>query len=86
MNQSARDTHTHGLESQSGYLDFLPTVIVNTLAVILTFNLFIFWAKSNVRSYLWRTTYLHGFPLRYSGEGRASGLRRCADVTRRRYT
>ncbi|MCZ6895529.1 MAG: DUF898 family protein [Gammaproteobacteria bacterium] len=74
MNQSARDTHTHGLDSQSGYLDFLPTVIVNTLAVILTFNVFIFWAKSNVRSYLWRTTYLHGFPLHYSGEGRELAL------------
>lgn len=74
MNEAASTKTTHALSSHSGYVDFFPTVIVNTLAVVLTWNLFIFWAKTNVRCYLWRTTKLQGLALQYSGEGRELAL------------
>ena len=62
-------TRRHVLHTGSGYLDFLPVVVVNTLLVMATFNLYIFWAKTNVRSYLWRTTRMQGKSLEYTGEG-----------------
>lgn len=54
----------------------LPIALINTVLVILTFNFYLFWAKSNVRSYLWRTTILQGRSLTYSGDGKvlACGL------------
>lgn len=76
QNLSAADAErgsdsTHSaLQSRAGYLDFLPTVITNTLLVIVTFNVYIFWAKTNVRRYLWGTTLLAHEPFQYSGNGR----------------
>lgn len=43
--------------------------MVNAVLVVVTFNLYLFWAKSNVRRYLWRTTWLGGTPLAYTGKG-----------------
>ena len=57
------------LTSRSGYLDMLPIALANALLVILTLNVYIFWAKTNVREYLWRTTVLDGKPLEYTGNG-----------------
>ncbi len=57
------------LKSTSGYLDMLPVAISNAVLVIVTFNVYIFWAKTNVREYLWRTTILDGRPLSYTGSG-----------------
>ena len=74
VNDLKKDDDKHSLSTQSGYLDFLPVVFTNTLLVIATLNLFIFWAKSNVRGYLWRTTSLQGQPLCYSGEGHELAL------------
>ncbi|MGE0623173.1 MAG: DUF898 family protein [Pseudomonadales bacterium] len=57
------------LESKSGYLDMLPLALTSTLLVIVSLNLYIFWAKSRVREYLWRTTEVGGSRLYYSGDG-----------------
>lgn len=57
------------LTSTSGFLDMLPIALSNALLVILTFNVYLFWAKTNVRDYLWRTTVLDGTPMRYTGNG-----------------
>lgn len=58
------------IETQSGYLDFFPIVLRNTLAVWLTFNVYVFWAKTNARRYLWQTTLIDGDALRYKGSGK----------------
>ena len=44
--------------------------LINAVLVVVTFNVYVFWAKSNVRDYLWRTTTLQDSALRYSGDGR----------------
>jgi len=60
---------TATLTSSAGYVDMLPVALTNAVLVIVTFNAFIFWAKSNVRRYLWRTTFVQGEALFYSGDG-----------------
>ena len=69
MNDATPTTGNQKLLSTSGYLDMLPIALTNAVLVIVTFNVFIFWAKSNVRDYLWRTTWLRGEPFSYSGQG-----------------
>jgi uncharacterized membrane protein YjgN (DUF898 family) len=69
MNQSTRNPDAPALTSTSGYLDMLPVALVNAVLVILTFNVYLFWAKSRVREYLWHNTLINGRSLAYSGQG-----------------
>ena len=47
----------------------LPIALVTAALVIITFNVYLFWAKSQVRGYLWRTTLIGQRPLSYTGDG-----------------
>jgi uncharacterized membrane protein YjgN (DUF898 family) len=70
------------LEQRGTKLEFLPQAIVNAALVIVSFNVYLFWAKVSVRRYLWSTTWLGGAPLRYTGNGNelALGFLRSAGI------
>ena len=69
-------------EQRSSRLAFLPQALINAALVIASFNVYLFWAKADVRRYLWSTTFLDGVPFCYVGKGRelAVGFLRSAGL------
>jgi len=48
----------------------LKLTIVNLLLSIITFSLYRFWAKTNVRKHIWSCVHINGEPLEYTGTGK----------------
>jgi uncharacterized membrane protein YjgN (DUF898 family) len=48
----------------------LKLTIVNTLLSLITFTIYRFWAKTNVRKHVWSSVHLNGEPLEYTGTGK----------------
>ena len=46
-----------------------PIALMNLFLTIITFGIYRFWAKTNVRKYLWSQTHLDGEPFEYTGTG-----------------
>ncbi len=49
--------------------ELLPLVLLNTMFSLITFGIYRFWGKTNIRRYLWSRVSLLGQPLEYSGTG-----------------
>lgn len=48
----------------------LKLTIVNFLLSIVTFTIYRFWAKTNVRKHIWSCVHINGEPLEYTGTGK----------------
>ncbi len=48
----------------------LKLSIVNFLLSIVTFSIYRFWAKTNVRQHIWSCVHVNGEPLEYTGRGK----------------
>ncbi|NMD07844.1 MAG: DUF898 domain-containing protein [Phyllobacteriaceae bacterium] len=48
----------------------LKLTIVNLLLSIITFSIYRFWAKTNVRKHIWSCVHINGEPLEYTGTGK----------------
>ncbi|MBK8771577.1 MAG: DUF898 domain-containing protein [Rhizobiales bacterium] len=48
----------------------LKLTIVNFLLSVLTFSIYRFWAKTNVRKHIWSCVHVNGEPLEYTGRGK----------------
>jgi uncharacterized membrane protein YjgN (DUF898 family) len=48
----------------------LKLTIVNALLSLVTFGIYRFWAKTNVRKHIWSSVNLNGEPLEYTGTGK----------------
>ncbi len=44
-------------------------IVKNTLLTIITFSIYRFWARTNIRKYYWSNTLLLGDRLEYTGRG-----------------
>ncbi len=49
--------------------ELLPIVLVNFMFTILTLGIYRFWAKTNIRQYLWSNTHFDDEPFEYTGTG-----------------
>ncbi len=47
----------------------MKLTIVNFLLSIVTFTIYRFWAKTNVRQHIWSCVHINGEPLEYTGKG-----------------
>jgi uncharacterized membrane protein YjgN (DUF898 family) len=56
-------------------IDYVPRaglmrlMIVNFLLGLVTFSIYRFWAKTNVRRHIWACVHINGEPLEYTGKG-----------------
>jgi uncharacterized membrane protein YjgN (DUF898 family) len=48
----------------------LKLTIVNALLSLVTFTIYRFWAKTNVRKHIWSSVHVNGEPLEYTGTGK----------------
>ncbi|MBL8791483.1 MAG: DUF898 domain-containing protein [Rhizobiales bacterium] len=48
----------------------LKLTIVNFLLSLITFSIYRFWAKTNVRRHIWSCVHINGEPLEYTGKGK----------------
>lgn len=48
----------------------LKLTIVNFLLSLVTFTIYRFWAKTNVRKHIWSCVHINGEPLEYTGTGK----------------
>jgi uncharacterized membrane protein YjgN (DUF898 family) len=48
----------------------LKLTIVNFLLSLVTFSIYRFWAKNNVRKHIWSSVHINGEPLEYTGTGK----------------
>lgn len=48
----------------------LKLTVVNFLLSIVTFSIYRFWAKTNVRRHIWSCVHINGEPLEYTGTGK----------------
>lgn len=48
----------------------LKLTIVNFLLSVITFSIYRFWAKTNVRRHIWSCIHINGEPLEYTGKGK----------------
>jgi uncharacterized membrane protein YjgN (DUF898 family) len=48
----------------------LKLTIVNFLLGLVTFTIYRFWAKTNVRKHIWSSVHINGEPLEYTGTGK----------------
>lgn len=64
------ETHQNPALFYEGRLrELLPLVLLNTMFSLITFGIYRFWGKTNIRRYLWSRVSLLGQPLEYSGTG-----------------
>ena len=49
---------------------FFKLLFVNMLLTIITLGVYVFWAKTKVRRYLWSNSHVLGQPLEYTGTGK----------------
>lgn len=63
------ETTSHTLKYKGTGSQLLPIVLLNLLFTIITIGIFRFWAKTNIRKYLWKNTYLDDEPFEYLGTG-----------------
>lgn len=48
----------------------MKLTIVNFLLSLVTFSIYRFWAKTNVRRHIWSCVHINGEPLEYTGKGK----------------
>ena len=65
----AGDASRHDVEFEGTMGGFVGLAAVNMLLTIITFGIYRFWAKTQVRRYLWGNTRFDGEPLEYRGRG-----------------
>ncbi len=63
-----QDNH-HTIEYVGTRGELMPIVLMNLLLTILTLGIYHFWAKTNIRKYLWDKTRFDGEPFEYTGTG-----------------
>ncbi len=61
--------HHHLFEFTGEAAEMWPIIFKNLVFNILTLSLYRFWARTNVRRYIWENTKFKGDPLEYTGEG-----------------
>jgi len=66
---SKDDDASHTIEYVGTVGALLPIVLMNLLLTIITLGIYRFWAKTNVRKYLWSKTRFDGEPFEYTGTG-----------------
>jgi uncharacterized membrane protein YjgN (DUF898 family) len=66
----AGDTVQGGVDFQGLSREIIWLVIKNLLLNIVTLGFYRFWARTNVRRYLWEKMYVFGSPLEYTGTGK----------------
>jgi uncharacterized membrane protein YjgN (DUF898 family) len=66
----AGDTVQGGADFQGLSREIIWLVIKNLLLTIVTLGFYRFWARTNVRRYLWEKMHVFGSPLEYTGTGK----------------
>ena len=66
----AGDTVQGGADFQGLSREIIRLVIKNLLLTIVTLGFYRFWARTNVRRYLWEKMHVFGSPLEYTGTGK----------------
>jgi len=66
---SENDDSNHTIEYVGTVGGLLPIVIHNTILTLLTLGIYRFWAKTDIRKYLWSKTKFDGEPFEYTGTG-----------------
>lgn len=59
----------HKIEFRGTGGELLPIILLNLLLTIITLGIYRFWAKTNVRDFIWSKTYFDGEPFEYTGTG-----------------
>lgn len=69
-NPSPENTQPHHkIEYVGAAGELWPIVLMNLLLTIVTLGIYRFWAKTNIRQYLWSHTRFDGEPFDYTGTG-----------------
>jgi uncharacterized membrane protein YjgN (DUF898 family) len=68
-NQTEEIVEGHKLDFVGTTSELFPVVLKNLLFTILTFGIYRFWAKTNIRKYLWNKTRIDGEIFIYTGTG-----------------
>ena len=63
------DGQSHSVEYVGTVGALFPIALMNLFLTIITLGIYRFWAKTNVRKYLWSQTHLDGEPFEYTGTG-----------------
>jgi uncharacterized membrane protein YjgN (DUF898 family) len=66
---SDKSVELHQFEFTGTAAELWPIIFKNLIFNILTLSLYRFWARTNVRHYIWENTRFKGDPLQYTGEG-----------------
>ncbi len=66
---SVNENTQHSIKYVGEASMLLPIVIMNLFLTIVTFGIYRFWAKTNIRKYLWAQTQFDGEPFEYTGTG-----------------
>lgn len=64
---SVQENHTIEYTGTAGKL--FPIVLLNLFLTIITLGIYRFWAKTNIRKYMWGETKFDGEPFEYTGTG-----------------
>jgi len=66
---SINESTGHSIKYVGKIGGLLPIAIMNLFLTIITLGIYRFWAKTNIRKYLWSQTQLDGEPFEYTGTG-----------------
>lgn len=65
----ARGSETHVKIEFQDQPGLTRLVIINFLLTIITFGIYSFWAKTEVRKHIWSSVHINDKPLEYTGRG-----------------
>lgn len=69
MSESVLPEQHHEISYSGTTGGLFPIVLMNLLLMIITLGIYHFWAKTNIRKYLWSNTRFDGEPFEYTGTG-----------------